>query len=74
VLDVIAGLIAVVWPDISLLVLATILWIWLVFRGSLEIAAAFALRRLGKEQGKDARMPGAAEAPEPPAPPGARAA
>lgn len=72
VVDVVAGLIAVVWPDISLLVLATLLWIWLALRGSLEIAAAFALRRLGKELGDKAIAPGAPDqrhAPLPPTPP-----
>jgi uncharacterized membrane protein HdeD (DUF308 family) len=73
VLDVVAGLIAVIWPDISLLVLATLLWIWLVLRGSLEIAAVLTLRRLEQEQGKDAalseppRAPGASEPPAAPA-------
>lgn len=66
VLDVAAGLIAVVWPDISLLVLATLLWIWLVLSGCLQIAAAFALRRLEKDLGHDAVVPGPAEPPEPP--------
>jgi uncharacterized membrane protein HdeD (DUF308 family) len=46
VLDVIAGIIAVVWPDISLLALATLLWIWLLLVGSFEIVAAFRLRQV----------------------------
>jgi uncharacterized membrane protein HdeD (DUF308 family) len=71
VIDVAAGLIAVIWPDISLLVLATLLWIWLLLRGSLDIAAAFALRRLGREQGGGAAGTGPApmQAPQPPASP-----
>jgi uncharacterized membrane protein HdeD (DUF308 family) len=74
VVDVAAGLIAVVWPDISLLALATILWIWLILRGFLEIMAAFALRRLEKEQGKDAVVPLPAEPPHAPDPPASPAA
>lgn len=61
--------IAVVWPDLSLLALATIPWIWLVLRGSLKIAGAFALRRLEKERRHDAVVPGPSAAPDPPAAP-----
>jgi hypothetical protein len=60
-----------VWPDISLLVLATLLWIWLVLSGCMHIAGAFALRRLEKEQGRDAVVPGPPEVPAAPEPPAA---
>jgi uncharacterized membrane protein HdeD (DUF308 family) len=69
VIDVAAGLIAVVWPDISLLVLATLLWIWLVLSGCMQIAGALALRRLEKEQGHDVVVPGPPEVPAAPEPP-----
>ncbi len=48
VLDVAAGVVAVVYPNISLLALATLLWIWLILTGSFQIVIAFRLRQVRK--------------------------
>jgi uncharacterized membrane protein HdeD (DUF308 family) len=45
ILSVIAGLIVLVWPGPTLLVLAVVLGIWLLIFGVMEIMAAFRLRR-----------------------------
>jgi uncharacterized membrane protein HdeD (DUF308 family) len=45
ILSVIAGLIVLVWPGPTLLVLAVVLGIWLLIFGVMEIIAAFRLRR-----------------------------
>jgi uncharacterized membrane protein HdeD (DUF308 family) len=45
VLSVIAGIIVLVWPGPTLLVLAIVLGIWLLIFGVMEIMAAFRLRR-----------------------------
>jgi uncharacterized membrane protein HdeD (DUF308 family) len=46
VLSIIAGLIVLAFPGLTLLGLAVILGIWLLVFGILEIMAAFRLRRL----------------------------
>ena len=46
VLSVLAGIIVLVYPSESLLVLSTVLGIWLLVYGVMEIVAAFRLRRL----------------------------
>jgi uncharacterized membrane protein HdeD (DUF308 family) len=45
-LSVAAGLIILLWPGISLLVLATLVGVWLLIFGAGEIILAFQLRRL----------------------------
>jgi uncharacterized membrane protein HdeD (DUF308 family) len=45
-LSVAAGLILLLWPGISLLVLATFVAVWLLIFGVGEIFLAFQLRRL----------------------------
>lgn len=42
---VLAGLIAIFWPDITVLLLITFMGAWFVIRGIFEIIGAFALRR-----------------------------
>jgi uncharacterized membrane protein HdeD (DUF308 family) len=42
----VAGITAGVWPGVTLLVLVTIMAIWAIARGALEIAAAIRLRHL----------------------------
>jgi len=44
ILSVLAGIVVLVYPDISLLVLAIFLSIWLLFFGAMQIALAFQIR------------------------------
>jgi uncharacterized membrane protein HdeD (DUF308 family) len=44
VLSIVAGIILMAWPGISLLALAVVLGIWLLIFGIMEIVAAFQLR------------------------------
>lgn len=46
VLGVIAGIILLAWPRLSLLVLAVVVGIWLLFFGGLQLAIAAQLRRV----------------------------
>ena len=47
ILSIFAGIIVLAYPGISLLVLAVVLSVWLLFYGIMEIALAFRLRSLG---------------------------
>ena len=47
----IMGIIVLAYPGISLLVLAVVLSVWLLFYGVMEITLAFRLRSLGHRAG-----------------------
>lgn len=51
VLSVLAGLIVLVWPGLSLLSLAVILGVWLMIFGVMEIVGSFRLRSAGQAAG-----------------------
>jgi uncharacterized membrane protein HdeD (DUF308 family) len=55
VLSLIAGVIALVYPAISLLALAVLMGVWLIVFGGMEISLAFQVRRLIRH-GPGARM------------------
>jgi uncharacterized membrane protein HdeD (DUF308 family) len=46
VLSILAGLIVLVYPGVSLLTLSIVLGIWLLIYGVMEIMPAFRIRRL----------------------------
>ncbi|GAB1513805.1 HdeD family acid-resistance protein [Actinophytocola sp. KF-1] len=46
VLGVIAGVIALVWPQITVIVLLVIIAVWAIFAGVMQIAAAIRLRKV----------------------------
>ena len=46
VLGVIAGVIALVWPQITVIVLLVIIAVWAIFAGVVQIAAAIRLRKV----------------------------
>lgn len=46
VLGIIAGLIALIWPGLTVIALLTLLGVWAIFRGIIEIVAAVRLRKL----------------------------
>lgn len=48
VLSLIAGVIMLAWPGLSLLTLLTVAGVWLIITGVFEIVAAFAIRRESK--------------------------
>lgn len=50
-LSIVAGVVVLAYPDISLVALAIVLGIWLVALGVIEIALAFKLRALGGPPG-----------------------
>jgi uncharacterized membrane protein HdeD (DUF308 family) len=50
-LSIFAGIIVLAYPGISLLVLAVVLSVWLLFYGVMEITLAFRLRSLGHRAG-----------------------
>jgi uncharacterized membrane protein HdeD (DUF308 family) len=50
-LSIVAGIVVLAYPDITLLALAVVLGIWLVALGIIEIALAFQLRSLGRPPG-----------------------
>ncbi|HEY8114080.1 MAG TPA: HdeD family acid-resistance protein [Actinomycetes bacterium] len=50
-LSIVAGIVVLAYPDISLVALAIVLGIWLVALGIIEIALAFQLRSLGGPPG-----------------------
>jgi uncharacterized membrane protein HdeD (DUF308 family) len=50
-LSIVAGIVVLAYPDITLLALAVVLGIWLVALGIIEIALAFQLRWLGGPPG-----------------------
>ena len=50
-LSIVAGIVVLAYPDISLVALAIVLGIWLVALGVIEIALAFKLRSLGGPPG-----------------------
>jgi len=50
-LSIVAGIVVLAYPDITLLALAVVLGIWLVALGIIEIALAFQLRSLGRQPG-----------------------
>jgi uncharacterized membrane protein HdeD (DUF308 family) len=47
-LSVVAGVVVLVYPGISLLTLAVVLGVWLLVYGAMEIVLAFRLRSLGQ--------------------------
>lgn len=47
-ISVAAGIVVLVWPDISLVTLAVVLGIWLLVLGLMEIVLAFRLRSFGQ--------------------------
>ncbi len=49
VLGIIAGIIVLAWPGISLLALAIVLGIWLIIFGIGQLMTAFVIRRIGHE-------------------------
>jgi uncharacterized membrane protein HdeD (DUF308 family) len=51
IVSIIAGIIVLAYPGISLLVLAVVLSVWLLFYGVMEITLAFRLRSLGHRAG-----------------------
>jgi uncharacterized membrane protein HdeD (DUF308 family) len=51
ILSIFAGIIVLAYPGISLLVLAVVLSVWLLFYGVMEITLAFRLRSLGHRAG-----------------------
>ena len=46
ILGVIAGMIALVWPQITVIVLLVIIAVWAIFAGVMQIAAAIRLRKV----------------------------
>jgi uncharacterized membrane protein HdeD (DUF308 family) len=50
-LSIVAGIVVLAYPDISLVALAIVLGVWLVVLGVIEIALAFQLRSLGGPPG-----------------------
>jgi uncharacterized membrane protein HdeD (DUF308 family) len=46
ILGIVAGIILLVWPDISLVVLAVVAGIWLIVFGIAELVAAWAIHRM----------------------------
>jgi uncharacterized membrane protein HdeD (DUF308 family) len=61
VLSLIAGLVMLAWPDLSLVTLLWVTGVWLVVIGVFEIAAAFAIRKGIKNIGAALSPPPAAE-------------
>src|SRR5262245_7226661 len=51
-ISIVAGIVVLVWPDISLVTLAVVLGIWLLVLGLMEIVFAFQLRSLGRDVGQ----------------------
>jgi uncharacterized membrane protein HdeD (DUF308 family) len=47
-ISIAAGIVVLVWPDISLVTLAVVLGVWLLVLGLMEIVLAFQLRSLGR--------------------------
>ena len=63
VVDLILGILILSWPDESLVTLAVLFGISLIFRGVFALVSAFQLRKLGKDDGADVAPPiGAAPA------------
>jgi uncharacterized membrane protein HdeD (DUF308 family) len=54
VISIVAGIVVLAYPDISLLVLAVLLSIWLVIFGVMEISIAVRIRSLGAGTGAGA--------------------
>ena len=48
ILSILAGIIVLAWPGLTLLTLSVILGVWLVVLGILQIVASFRLRKLGQ--------------------------
>jgi uncharacterized membrane protein HdeD (DUF308 family) len=48
ILSVLAGLVVLSYPGISLLVLAVVLSVWLLVFGVMEVTLAFRIRSLGR--------------------------
>jgi uncharacterized membrane protein HdeD (DUF308 family) len=46
-LSVLAGIIVLIWPGLSLVILAVILGVWLLVFGVMETVLAFRIRRVG---------------------------
>jgi uncharacterized membrane protein HdeD (DUF308 family) len=57
VVDLILGVLILSWPDESLVTLAVLFGISLIFRGVLALVAAFQLRKIHKEGGSDVAPP-----------------
>ena len=57
VVDLILGILILSWPDESLVTLAVLFGISLIFRGVLALVAAFQLRRLRKDDNPDVAPP-----------------
>jgi uncharacterized membrane protein HdeD (DUF308 family) len=52
IISVLAGIVVLVYPSISLVTLAIVLGIWLIFFGAMEIYFAFRLRSVGSVAGR----------------------
>jgi uncharacterized membrane protein HdeD (DUF308 family) len=63
ILSIFAGIIVLAYPGISLLVLAVVLSVWLLFYGVMEITLAFRLRSLGHRPEPVLSMPSEGAAP-----------
>jgi uncharacterized membrane protein HdeD (DUF308 family) len=50
-LSIVAGVVVLVYPGISLLTLAVVLGVWLLLFGVMEIMLAFQLRSIGRAAG-----------------------
>jgi uncharacterized membrane protein HdeD (DUF308 family) len=57
IVDLVLGILILSWPDESLVTLAILFGISLIFRGLFALVAAFQLRRLGKGGGSDVAPP-----------------
>jgi uncharacterized membrane protein HdeD (DUF308 family) len=51
ILSIVAGLVMLIYPGPTLLVLAIVLGIWLLVYGAMEISLAFRLRSIAKNAG-----------------------
>ena len=56
-MDLILGILILSWPDESLVTLAVLFGISLIFRGVFALVAAFQLRKLGKGGSTDMAPP-----------------
>jgi uncharacterized membrane protein HdeD (DUF308 family) len=55
-LSVLAGIVVLSYPGLTLLGLATVLGIWLAIFGVMEITAAFRIRGLGRSASRTSRL------------------
>ena len=58
VIDLIAGIVIIVVPEVGEFAIALIFGLWLILRGMMEIAASLVLRKLGPDAGAPGAGPG----------------